>query len=162
MPVKLTTTAEGERKRKRKKTSKRIYRVSQNIINVFLESLLSESFPSLGLTVHLSSLGALQHRAGLWVCCGAAQVLTWSCPSVLLPPVAPAVRTGVFLWWERPAPVRLPQTQRLPGGSCGFNLQLIQPGGGRLGSSSSAPLPLGFSCGSISTSACGLSTGVCS
>ena len=68
MPVKLTTTAEGERKRKRKKTSKRIYRTSQSIINVFLESLLS--FPSLGLTVHLSSLGALQHRAGLWVCCG--------------------------------------------------------------------------------------------
>ena len=129
MPVKLTTTAEGERKRKRKKTSKRIYRVSQNIINVFLESLLSESFPSLGLTVHLSSLGAPQHRAGLWVCCGAAQVLTWSCPSVLLPPVAPAVRTGAFLWWERSAPVRLPQTQRLLGGSCGFNLQLVQPGG---------------------------------
>jgi len=27
------------------------------IINVFLESLLSESFPSLGVTVHLTSLG---------------------------------------------------------------------------------------------------------
>jgi len=39
--------------------SKRIYRASQNIriINVFLESLLSESFPSLGVTVHLTSLG---------------------------------------------------------------------------------------------------------
>ena len=42
-----------------KKKSKRIYRTSQNkrIINVFLESLLSESFPSLGDTVHLTSLG---------------------------------------------------------------------------------------------------------
>ena len=40
------------------KKSKRIYRTSQNIriINVFLESLLSESFPSLGVTVHLTSL----------------------------------------------------------------------------------------------------------
>ena len=38
---------------------KRIYRTSQNIriINVFLESLLSESFPLLGVTVHLTSLG---------------------------------------------------------------------------------------------------------
>ena len=41
------------------KKSKRIYRTSQNIriINVFLESLLSESFPSLGVTVHHTSLG---------------------------------------------------------------------------------------------------------
>ena len=46
-------------KRKRKKKSKRIYITSQKIriINVFLESLLSESFPMLGLTVHLTSLG---------------------------------------------------------------------------------------------------------
>ena len=61
VPIKLTTTTEGrERKqRKKKEKSKRIYRTSQKlrIINVFLESLLSESFPSLGLTVHLTSLG---------------------------------------------------------------------------------------------------------
>ena len=40
------------------KKSKRIYRTSQNlrIINVFLESLLSESFTSLGVTVQLTSL----------------------------------------------------------------------------------------------------------
>ena len=42
-----------------RKKSKRIYRTSQNIriIGVSLESLLSESFPSLGVTVHLTSLG---------------------------------------------------------------------------------------------------------
>lgn len=40
------------------KNSKRINRTSQNIrINVFLESLLSEFFHSLGVTVHLTSLG---------------------------------------------------------------------------------------------------------
>ena len=40
-----------------KKESKRIYRTSQKIriISVFLESLLSESFPLLGVTVHLTS-----------------------------------------------------------------------------------------------------------
>ena len=50
---------EVKKKEKQKKKSKRIYRTSQNIriINVFLESLLSESFPSLGVTVHFSSLG---------------------------------------------------------------------------------------------------------
>ena len=48
----------GKKRGKRKK-SKRIYRTNQNIriMNVFLESLLSESFLSLGVTVHLTSLG---------------------------------------------------------------------------------------------------------
>ena len=46
-------------RKKEKKNSKRIYRTSQNIriTNVLLASLLSESFPSLGVTVHLTSLG---------------------------------------------------------------------------------------------------------
>ena len=62
MPIKLTATTEGDKKgkkRKKEKISKRIYRASENIriINAFLESLLPESFPSLGVTVHLTSLG---------------------------------------------------------------------------------------------------------
>ena len=58
VPIKLTTTTERGRKEKRKKW-KRSYRASQNIkiINDFLESLLPECFPSLGVTVHLTSLG---------------------------------------------------------------------------------------------------------
>ena len=51
---------EGEIKNeKKKKRSKGNYRTSQNIwiIHVLLESLLSVSFPSLGVTVHLNSLG---------------------------------------------------------------------------------------------------------
>ena len=57
MPIKLTTR--GGEKKKRKEKSKRFYRTSQKIgiVNVFLESLLSESFPSLGVTVQLTSLG---------------------------------------------------------------------------------------------------------
>ena len=49
----------GRKENKKKKTSKRIYRTSQKIriIHVFLESLLSVSFPALGITVHLTSLG---------------------------------------------------------------------------------------------------------
>ena len=55
----LATTIEGVKKEKKNKKSKRIYRTSQNIriINVFLELLLSESFLSLVVTVHLTSLG---------------------------------------------------------------------------------------------------------
>jgi len=59
VPIKSTTTTEdGGGKIKKEKRSKRIYRTSQNIriINVFLKSLLSEAFPSLGVTVHLTSL----------------------------------------------------------------------------------------------------------
>ena len=50
---------EAGRKEKQKTKLKRIYRASKNmrIIHVFLESLLSESFPSLEVTVHLISLG---------------------------------------------------------------------------------------------------------
>ena len=60
MPIKSVTKTEvGGGKKEKKKLSKRIYRISQNIriINVFLASLLSESSPSLGVTVHLTSLG---------------------------------------------------------------------------------------------------------
>ena len=63
----------GGKKKKRKK-SKSIYRSSQNIriINAFLESLLSESFPTLGVTVHLTSLGCPPTCADLWTCCGSS------------------------------------------------------------------------------------------
>ena len=44
---------------RRGKKSKRIYRTSQKIriISVFLESLLSESFPLLEITAQITSLG---------------------------------------------------------------------------------------------------------
>ena len=53
------TTTEEERREKKRKKYKRIYRTNRKVrtINVFLESLLSESFPSLGVTVPLTSLG---------------------------------------------------------------------------------------------------------
>ena len=60
MPIKSTTTTEGEKTREgqKKKKYKIIYRTNQKTrrINVFIESQLSESFPSLRVTVHLTSL----------------------------------------------------------------------------------------------------------
>ena len=54
---KIKTTRVGGKEREKK--IQRIYKINENIriINVFLKSLLSESFPSLGVTVHLTSLG---------------------------------------------------------------------------------------------------------
>ena len=40
------------------------------MINVVLESLLSEFFPSLGITVHLTSLGFTLTLCYHWTCCG--------------------------------------------------------------------------------------------
>ena len=59
----------GEKKRK---ISRRIYRTSQNIriINSFLESLLSESFPSLGSQSTSPPQDALQHCVDPLTCCG--------------------------------------------------------------------------------------------
>jgi len=50
---------EKTKKKRKQKKSKRIYRASQNIriINVFLESLQSDSFLSLGVSALLTSLG---------------------------------------------------------------------------------------------------------
>jgi len=95
VPIKSTTTTEGGKK---EKESKRIYRTSQNIrlINVFLESLLSESFPSLGLTVHLTSRMPSNTVLISGPALGTSQILTWSYSCVFLPPVFRAIRTSVF------------------------------------------------------------------
>ena len=48
----------GEKKEKNPKESReQIKTLALRTVNVFLESLLSESFPSLGVTVPLTSLG---------------------------------------------------------------------------------------------------------
>ena len=56
VPIKSIAATEGK---KGGKKSKRIYRTSKKvrIISVSLESLLSESFSLLRVTVHLTSLG---------------------------------------------------------------------------------------------------------
>ena len=76
-----------------------MYRTSQNIrmINVFLELLLSESFSSLGVTVHLTYLGCPLNTVLIsGPVAGAAQILVWSYSCVFLPPVSTAIRTSVF------------------------------------------------------------------
>ena len=162
MPIKSTTTT--ERGRKEKKKSKKIYRTSQNIriINVFLESLLLESFPSLGVTVHLTSLGCpptlywyldllwgqLTFLSGLTPMCSCFQCLQQS-------------ELAHILLWELSVTFYIFHRQRLPNWLCGFNLLLVQVVG-RFGAFFLSHTALGFNCGFISTSAWGLSTGDCS
>ena len=83
-----------------RKKSKSIYRTSQNIriINVFLKSLLSESFLLLGVTVYLTSLGCPPTLCWLIFepAVGTTQIVIWSYSCVFLPPMSPAIRTSVF------------------------------------------------------------------
>jgi len=98
VPIKSTTTKEGEEKeREKKKIYKRIHRTSEKIkiINIFLESLLSASFPSLGVTPHLPRMPSNTVLiSGPAV--GAAQILIWSYSCVFLPPMSTAIRASVF------------------------------------------------------------------
>ena len=128
-----------------KKKSKRIYRTCQiiRIINAFLESLLSESFPSLGVTVHLTSLRCPSTLRISGPAVGAAQILI-CCYSVFLPPVFTDIRTSAFSFVGALNDLLyIPQTQSLPSWSCGFNLQLYSLWEG-FGSSSLVTLTLGF------------------
>ena len=94
---------------------------------VFLESPLSESFPSLGVTGHLTSLGCpLTLRWSLDLLWGssASTLVLLLC---VLPSMSAAIRTNEFsLVGALSDLLYIPQTQGLPGWSCGFNLQLVQ------------------------------------
>ena len=164
MPIKLTITAEvvGGRTKKKKK-SKRIYRTSQNIriINVFLESLLSESFPSLGVTVHLTSLGCpptlcwsldllrgqLRFHSGPTPVCSCLQ-----CPQLS--------ELVCYLLWELSMCFYIFHRHRVCLVDCVDLICSSYSWWEGFGSSSLATLPLGFNYGFISTSKCGSFTGV--
>ena len=162
--MKATTTTEGGKRGKKRKKSKRIYRASQNIrkINVFLESLLSEFFPSLGVTVHITSLGCPLTLLISGPAVRAAQILICCYSSVFLPPMSTAIRSGAFSFvGALNNLLYIPQTQACLVDHvdliCGLYSWWES-----FRYSSLVTLPLGFNCGFISTSGYGVSTGVCS
>ena len=147
------------------KKSKRIYRTSQNIIiiTVFLESLLSETSPSLGVTVHLTSLGCLPTRCWpldlLW-----EQFRFWSgptpvCSCLQCPQLSELVR---FLLWELSVTFSIFHRHRIRLVDHVDLTCSLYSWWESFGSSSLATLPLDFNCDFISTSKCGSPTGVCS
>ena len=122
----IKSTEGGKRKKRKRKKSKRNYRTNQyiRITNVFLESLLSASFPSPGATVHLTFLGCPPTLCWpldlLW-----GQLRLWSSSCVFLPPMSTAIRTSEFSFVRiRSVLLCISQTQILLSWSCGFNLQL--------------------------------------
>ena len=96
------------------------YRTNQNIritINVFPRSRLSESFPSLWVTVHL----CLSRVPSTGLAMGKAQTLIWPYSWMFLPPMSTESRASVVsfagaliysLLWE--LLLYIPQTQNLP------------------------------------------------
>ena len=163
MPIKLITTTEGgKRKRKKKKISKRIYRTTQKIriVNVFLESLLSESFPTLGVTVHLTSLGCPPTLCWSLYLLWEAQILilSYSCVFFLqCPKLSELVR---FLLWELSMAFYIFHRHKVCPVDHVDLICSLYSCFESFGSSSLATLPLGFNCGFISTSASGSPTGV--
>ena len=117
----------------RKKIQKNLQNKSKHRNNkCFLESLLSDSFLSLGVKVHFASLGSPvtlcwsldllwgQLRSNLLLCVLASNVHSYQnqCLSFV-----GALNDLLYI----------PQTQSLPSWSCGFNLQLVQLMGRFLG-----------------------------
>ena len=93
---KINNYSRGGRKRKNEKNPKEsTEQVKTRIIHVFLESLLSDS-PSLGVTVHLPSLGCPPTLLISGPSVGAVQILICSYSYVFLPPMSTAIRTSSF------------------------------------------------------------------
>ena len=131
-------------------------------MHVFLESLLSGSFPSLGhnpppLPMMPSSTVLISGPAVV-----AAQILIWSSFYVSCLQCPQLSELLCFLLWARSVFFHIHHRQTVclvDGMDLTCSLYSWWEG---FGSFSLATLALGFSCGFISTSACGSSTGVCS
>ena len=93
---------------------------------------------------------------------GAAQILIWSDFCVFLPPVSTAIRTSAFSFVGALMSFYTFHRHRVCLVDCVVLICSSYSWWEDFGSSSLATLPLSFNCGLISTSACGLSTGVCS
>ena len=152
------------RGKKKKNIQKNLQNKSKHKNNeCFLESLLSEFFPSLGVTVHLTSLrcpptlcwsldllwGQLRFYSGPTTLCSCLQCPKLSEPAFLR-----------FLLWELSVTFYIFHRHRVCLVDCvDFICSLYSLWEG-FGSSSLVTLPLGFNCGFISPSEYGLSTGV--
>ena len=93
---------------------------------------------------------------------GAAQILIWSYSCVFLPSMSRTIRTSAFSFWEFSMTFYIFCRHRVCLVDRVDLICSLYSWWEVFQSSSLDTLPLGFSCGFISISACGLSTGVCS
>ena len=158
MPIKLPTITEGE-----KTIQENLQNKSKNKNNkCFLESLLSESFPSLAVTVHLTSLWCPTLCWSLDLVWGQLGFLSDPaplCSCLQCPQLLGLVR---FLLRELSMTFYIFHRHRVCLVDCVDLICSSYSWWEGFRSSSLVTLPLGFSCGFILTSACVLFTGVCS
>ena len=166
MPIKLTTTTEGERKgkEKRKKIQKNLQNKSKHKNNKCFSWVSAVSIVSLAGSHSPPHLPRMPSNTVLisGPAVGAVQILIWSYSCVFLPPVSTAIRTVSLVLWEPSMSFYIFLGHRV----ClvdrvDFICSCYSWWEG-FGSSSLVTLPLGYTCGFISTSAYGWSTGVCS
>ena len=158
---KIDNYSRGGRKRKNEKNPKESTEQVKTIINVFLESLLSESFPLLGVMSTSLPQEALQHCAYLWTCCGGSSdsnLVQLMCSCLQCLQLSELVH---FLLWELSMTFYIFHRHRVFLVDCVDLIFILYSWWEGFGSSSLATLPLGLNYGFISTSACGSSTGVC-
>ena len=142
-----------------------MYRTSQNIriINVFLESLLSESLSSLGVTVHFITLGCCPTLCWsldlLWGQLRFQSGPTPVCSCLQCPQLSELV---CFLLWELSIIIYIFHRHRVCLVDHVDLFCSLYSWWEGFESSALPTLPLGFNGGFISTSACGSPTGVCS
>ena len=102
---------------------------------------------------------ALQHCAGLWTCCGGSSDSNLVLLLCVVASMCPAIRTSASSLVGALSDLYIFHSHRV----CLVDpVDLICLLVGGFGSSSLATAFLGFNCGFISTSACGLSTEACS
>ena len=162
MPIKSTTTTEEEKEGK--KIQKNLQNKSNHKNNKCFSWVIAVRILSLAGSHSPPHLPRIPSDTVLisGPAVGAAQILIWFWSSVFLPPMSTAIRSRAFSLEGALHVLYLFHRRR----AC-----LVDPADlicslyswwEGFGSSSSATQPLGFNCGFISTSACGLSTGVCS
>ena len=147
---------------KEKKSTKNLQKSKHKNNKIFLESLLSESFPSLGVTVHLASLGypptLCRSLDLLWGQLRFESVSIPLCSCLQCLQLSDLVH---FILWELSMTFYIFYRQRVCLVDHVDLIWSLYSWWEGFGSSSLSTLPLGFNSGLISTSACGSSTGVC-
>ena len=125
MPMKLTTTTKGE-KRKRKKIQKNLQNKSKHNNNKCFSWITAVRVLSLAGSHSPHHLSRIPSNTDPGPAVGAAQTLIWSYSCVFLSLMSTAIRASVYSFVGSQCPFMLCHRQSLPSWSCGFNLQLVQ------------------------------------
>ena len=164
MPIKLTTTTDmwKKREKKKEKTQKNLQNNWKNKNNKCVSCVSAVRVLSCAGNHSPPYLPRMPSNTVLpsGPAMGAAHILIWSYSCVFLPPMSTAVRASAFSFWELSIAFYIFHRHRVCLVDHVDLICSLYSWWEGFQSSSLATLPLGFTCGFISTSACGSSTGV--